>query len=74
MRLPSWIAPLLPVSGCAMILLSLGGCGHALPGPSFCRIYQPVTTSAADSEPTRRQVDGNNAVWLALCGEPGADT
>lgn len=33
----------------------------------FCQIYQPVYTVAADSEKTKSQVDGNNAVWLELC-------
>jgi hypothetical protein len=52
--------------GCGAMLAMLGGCAggsHA----SFCLLYAPVYTAASDSPITRRQVDGNNAVWQALC-------
>jgi hypothetical protein len=54
-------------TACALILLTLQGCASAS-GGDFCALYQPVYTADADTEETKRQADGNNAVWLALCG------
>jgi len=33
----------------------------------FCDIYQPVYMARKDTEATKKQIDKNNAVWLALC-------
>jgi hypothetical protein len=41
-------------------------CARVSPA-SFCALYIPVYTAAADTEETRRQADANNAVWLSLC-------
>ena len=46
-----------------------GGCATNSPGASFCDIYQPVYMSRKDTEATKKQIDGNNAVWVALCGK-----
>ena len=35
----------------------------------FCDIYQPVYMARQDTEATKKQIDKNNAVWLALCGQ-----
>lgn len=59
------------VIACGLILLMLGGCDFASRGTKgYCLSYQPVYTSPRDTEETRLQVDGNNAVWLAQgCGK-----
>jgi len=57
------------VSLCALILLLLTGCATASRGADYCMVYEPVYTSPEDTEETRTQVDGNNAVWLELCDE-----
>ncbi len=51
-----------------MMLMLQSGCASGLRG-SFCDIYHPVYTAPKDTAETKRQVDGNNAVWLALCAE-----
>ncbi len=56
---------------CALILTTLASCAGALPEKTdtlrdFCLVYEPVYTSPADSEETRRQVDRNNAAWIEL--------
>ena len=33
----------------------------------FCGIYQPVYMAHEDTEVTKKQIDKNNAVWVALC-------
>ncbi len=33
----------------------------------FCDIYKPVYLSRQDTEETKKQIDGNNAVWVGLC-------
>lgn len=53
---------------CVMMLVLPGGCATASRA-SFCDVYSPVYTAAADTAETKAQADGNNAVWLALCGE-----
>lgn len=52
----------------SMILLPLSACATVSPA-SFCAVYKPVYTAKADTEETKKQVDGNNAVWLSLCGD-----
>ena len=37
----------------------------------FCDIYQPVYMTPQDTEATKKQIDKNNAVWLALCKKRG---
>ena len=59
---------LLYATACAVILLMPAACATVSPG-DFCQVYQPVYTAKADTEETKVQVDGNNAVWLELCGE-----
>lgn len=58
-------------TACALILLTLGACDHVSPDrKSYCLNYRPVYTSPRDTEETRQQCDGNNAVWLAFgCGK-----
>lgn len=51
----------------SMILLLPSACASASHA-SFCQIYKPVYTVKADTEETKKQTDGNNAAWLALCG------
>lgn len=52
----------------SMILLPLSACATGSRA-SFCAIYRPVYTAAQDTEETKKQADGNNAAWLALCGK-----
>lgn len=54
-------------TGLSLILISLAGCGNALPGNSFCLLYEPVYTAPEDTEGTKRQVDENNGVYLCEC-------
>jgi len=55
------------VIGC-VILLIVSGCGINTRGiSSFCEIYEPVYTSAQDTEETRAQVDRNNAAYEDVC-------
>lgn len=65
---PQIAARLLRATACAVILAMPAACATASRG-DFCQVYKPVYTVAADSEKTKSQVDGNNAVWLELCGE-----
>ena len=51
---------------CAMTVLMLTGCAKGSAG-DFCHIYQPVYTTAQDSDLTRDQADVNNAVWWEKC-------
>ena len=55
---------------CALILtatlLLQSGCATGSRA-SFCEIYQPVYMTPQDTEATKKQIDKNNAVWLALC-------
>lgn len=51
-----------------MTLSMLNGCGSGSSvRDNFCLIYDPVYTSPDDTEETRKQNDGNNAVWLEKC-------
>ncbi|MBU6476082.1 MAG: hypothetical protein KGQ70_08955 [Alphaproteobacteria bacterium] len=51
-----WSMTLLPTAACAT---------HSR--ADFCQIYRPVYMSRKDTEKTKRQIDGNNAAWVALC-------
>lgn len=51
-----------------MTLIMLGGCASGS-RDSYCLLYHPVYTSRTDTPETRAQADGNNAVWLTLCGQ-----
>ena len=58
------------VTGFAVILTTLTSCAGGSAGiRDFCLIYEPVYTAKADTEKTKQQCDGNNAVWLELCDE-----
>jgi len=50
----------------SVILPLTSGCAR-VSRASFCDIYRPVYLSRQDTEVTKRQIDRNNAVWLALC-------
>ena len=52
-----------------LISLTLTGCGTDSVARDFCLVYKPVYTAKADTEETKQQCDGNNAVWLELCDE-----
>lgn len=54
------------VTACATMLLMLQACARVSSG-DFCLIYQPVYAAPKDTEETRRQIDDNNAAFLALC-------
>jgi hypothetical protein len=46
----------------------LAACAQGSPAKrDFCLIYRPVYTARADTAETKRETDGNNAAWLALC-------
>ena len=49
-------------------LMQVSGCASGSRA-DFCMFYQPVYMAQADTEGTKRQIDGNNAVWVALCDE-----
>jgi hypothetical protein len=55
---------------CALILTAtlppLSGCATGSRA-DFCDIYQPVYMAHEDTEVTKKQIDKNNAVWVALC-------
>jgi len=51
-----------------MMLIMLQGCKTASSG-DFCALYKPVYTAKADTQETRNEANGNNAVWLALCSK-----
>lgn len=53
-------------TACGMILILQTACAKDSAG-DFCLLYRPVYTAAADTEHTRQQADGNNAVWMTLC-------
>jgi hypothetical protein len=59
-------------TACAVMLVLQAGCASVSRG-SFCGLYRPVYTSAADTEETRRQADANNAVWMRLCANEVPD-
>lgn len=50
-----------------LIMLTLSGCAKSLVATDFCNLYKPVYTSSKDTEQTRTDVDGNNAVFMELC-------
>ena len=53
-----------------VILTTLTSCATGSRGSrDFCLTYTPVYTAKTDTEETKRQVDGNNAVFLELCDE-----
>ncbi len=53
----------------APTMITLAGCGTGSPAPAgeFCRIYQPIYDSAADTPGTRAQVLRENAKYECLC-------
>jgi hypothetical protein len=51
---------------CCATLLLLNACATASRA-EYCILYRPVYTSVSDTEETKKQVDGNNAVWIELC-------
>lgn len=59
------------LTGCAIaIVLTLGmlsGCASYSRANSYCQLYHPVYISDDDTQDTKEQVMGNNAVWLQLC-------
>jgi len=54
-------------TACAAMLILPAGCGSASRGGEFCLLYQPVYLHENDTEDTKIQIDGNNAVWLEFC-------
>jgi hypothetical protein len=56
--------------GWRLMLLIVAGCAAATPAASdsYCLVYRPVYTAAADTEATVRQVVANNAKYDCLCG------
>ena len=64
-----WKKRLLCATVCCMIMITLQGCKAASSG-DFCTLYKPVYTAKADTQQTRDDANGNNAVWLALCQPP----
>ena len=48
-------------------VISLGGCVNGSRANSYCDIYDPIYISPNDTEETKKQVDGNNIVWVELC-------
>lgn len=54
-------------TACAAMLILPAGCGSASRGGEFCLLYRPVYLHESDTEDTKIQIDGNNAVWLEFC-------
>lgn len=57
--------PALMLSGCL-----LTGCATNTAGTvvdSSCRSFKPISSSVADTEPTRRQIVGHNRAYDAIC-------
>lgn len=51
-----------------LILITQAGCVAISPATdSFCTIYEPVHMSRKDTEPTKKQIDRNNAAWMEIC-------
>ncbi len=50
-----------------LMLMLLGGCATNTPASDYCLLYQPVYSHADDTEQTKIQIDGNNAVYDELC-------
>lgn len=58
-RLIAIVSSIVLVAGCAPAVID-GGCTE----------FVPITYSAAqDSEATKAQIRGHNAVWVKLCGK-----
>jgi hypothetical protein len=55
---------------CALLLtatlLLQSGCATGSRA-DFCELYQPVYMARGDTEATKKQINKNNAVWVALC-------
>jgi len=45
----------------------LNGCESASPVSDYCMIYEPIYSSMEDTEETYRQVNRENAKYLAVC-------
>ncbi len=56
------------LSGCATDSLDRPTLTKPL-ADTYCAMYVPVYTAAADTEKTKQQVDKNNAVWLEKCSK-----
>lgn len=78
--MPKWRAPRRQASAAMLSLtLILSGCGTMMdfvgikrPAPIdvnavYCRTYEPIRWSTADTDGTIRQVRRENAKWTALC-------
>lgn len=50
----------------------LTGCAGAIPeiADSSCKSFKPISSSKADTEPTRRQIIAHNKVFDTICPEP----
>ncbi len=51
---------------CVVVTILLSACAKNLDG-DFCLLYEPVYSSAQDTEETQKQIDNNNVVWEVLC-------
>ena len=45
----------------------LNGCASASPVSDYCMIYEPIYSSMEDTEETYRQINRENAKYLAVC-------
>ena len=45
----------------------LNGCASASPASDYCMIYEPIYSSMEDTEETYRQINRENAKYLAVC-------
>lgn len=50
-----------------MTLALLSGCETVSPVNDYCLIYEPIYSSMDDTEETYRQVNRENAKYLAVC-------
>jgi len=50
----------------------LTGCATAIPeiADSSCKSFKPISSSKADTEPTKRQIIAHNKVFDTICPEP----
>lgn len=45
----------------------LNGCASVSPVSDYCMIYEPIYSSMEDTEETHRQINRENAKYLAVC-------
>ena len=57
MRLMMWLTTVALLSGCA----------SASSVSDYCVVYEPIYSSMEDTEETARQIDRENAKYLAVC-------